>query len=752
MHSVQTPNHVTIHNERIQLEASVVAGALHLRISAWQAGHGFVSILERSGTNATNPANAALRAEHPDMPCLELETGLAGAAQLTIRGSAGPTTFALTLRLDDDSSWIRVSEVLAADRTRPDTTVDWFEAAWRFVGRHVSGAPDEASPPDEVFSPVLTPEPHDVIGRHVLRSPALTAQSGDRAAALIYDTGTLGKLQSLPGCMALLRDDGVPTFRVGLRAHHVRGHVYYAAHPAPDGPDLPGELPPTRPLHFTYHLFAAADAPPGASLDAANRKLWTDAGKRSAAAAHPMPATFPELARQIYPRALDQLWDETTLDGRRVGALRIHRAYRNDVWFCTWFNQLRSAYGLYVWGKETGTSDWVDRARATRDLVLAAPQERGLFPTVFVFGDVSTPHRWVHSHPQGGGLGIYHLFDMSWTAYHLLRWQRDLEPDARSLDFARTYAQGLLSLQDEKGSFPAYVDAHTFAPVTHVDHAAQLADIEAHDPGDRYIAHGLLRLWPEERFVNSAEDATSLLFLAELARALPPDDPDRERFLSAAVRSVAWLESWAIAQARWIDFELYYSCSPKPLDAYDHRSGQWPQNTLCMHTAAAGLLALHEVTGDPRHLTLSRRVMDRLTLYQQVWDPPFLNFAAFGGYGVMNTDGEWSDARQAQFADTHLDLYNLLGDVEHLERAQAALYAAFTTTYLPVLSTLYPTGWHRALQGLAAENHAHGGHDGLCGVSGFDWGTGSALATAAYFLRSGGASQHMSPRLPTKEA
>jgi hypothetical protein len=34
--------------------------------------------------------------------------------------------------------------------------------------------------------------------------------------------------------------------------------------------------------------------------------------------------------------------------------------------------------------------------------------------------------------------------------------------------------------------------------------------------------------------------------------------------------------------------------------------------------------------------------------------------------------------------------------------------------------------------GIAAENHGHGGTDHLCGVSGFDWGSGSALATAAY--------------------
>lgn len=129
--------------------------------------------------------------------------------------------------------------------------------------------------------------------------------------------------------------------------------------------------------------------------------------------------------------------------------------------------------------------------------------------------------------------------------------------------------------------------------------------------------------------------------------------------------------------------------------------------------------------------------MDRLCLYQQVWDPSWLGFYAFGGYGVQNTDGEWTDARQAQFADTHLDFYRATGEREHLERAKAAAKAGLVTVFLPGASAVYPTGWYREPRGQAAENHTHGGYDHLCGVSGFDWGSGSALATVAY-LRSHG--------------
>jgi hypothetical protein len=70
------------------------------------------------------------------------------------------------------------------------------------------------------------------------------------------------------------------------------------------------------------------------------------------------------------------------------------------------------------------------------------------------------------------------------------------------------------------------------------------------------------------------------------------------------------------------------------------------------------------------------------------------------------------------------------------ERAIAAARAAFTTIFLPASASRY-SGWWRSPQGMAAENHGHGGWDQLNGVSGFDWGSGSALATAADFERQG---------------
>jgi hypothetical protein len=707
---------VVIRNDLIELRAERETGELALTLSAARRGAGFIPVLERVGKNQeTTP----LRAEIPRDCELEVDSTVGPdgnpIAFLTVHGSVGEAAFWINFWIRQDSPWVEIHELLALDAQAETIAVDWLEAAWRFV---------DWQEPGQVFSPALVPEGGDVIGRHVMRSPALAAQCADRAAALVYSVDSIYRTQALPACMNLLRDQGTPVFRTGLRPHQVRDHVYYAYRP---------DAAHQARFHHAYHLYVAADAPAGAALDEANRRLWERYGSRFLKTAPPLPIPFDAYARQIYPRVFDQLWAETRLDGRRVGAVRTNRSYAGDVWMCAWFNQLRSAYGLYLWGKWLDNPEWVERALATRDLHLAAPQQEGLFPTVFVFGETPETCRWVHSHHQGGGPGIYHLFDMSWTVYQLLRWHRDLVQDERTLDFARRYGRGVLRLQSDDGSLPAYVDAKRLLPVDKVDREQLIADLESHPAGDPYVLWGTKDRWAAERFVHSAEDAASLLALAELARVLPDQDPERDLFVNAACRIAHWLERWVYPQGRWIDFEVYFSCSAKPLDFYDHRSGQWPQNTLCMHMAAAGFLALYELKKEARFLQLARRAMDRLSLYQQVWDPPFFNFYGFGGYGVMNTDGEWNDARQAQFADTHLDFYRVLGDPEHLERALAACRASFTTLFLPASSGVYPTGWCRQPRGLAAENHAHGGTDHLCGVSGFDWGSGSALATAAYF-------------------
>ncbi len=634
-------------------------------------------------------------------------------SSVTAVGSSAQLIKAICLTLRPASRWVEVTECLSSSVGGQVLTVEAFESRWHFAGTTVV---------HEVFTPSLVPEHGDVVGQHMLRAPVLVAESADIGVAMAVDIDLLRKSRRLPAGLSLLRgSDHEVDLIVGLRAQEVRGHVFHQRRHITASLDVDT-------ISHRYHLALFPSPEQGASLKAARRKIWSiGQGTR---AARPLEQSGYEFARQIYPGALDRLWRETVLDGRRVGAITTNRSYRGDVWFSCWFNPLRSAYGLYHYGMVAGVEDWVEMARATRSLALSAPPDGGFFPTVFEFGE----DRWVESHHQGGGPGIFHLMDMSWTMYQLLRWHRELEPDEESVARARAYAVALRRVQRPDGGLPAYVD-RAGNPVTAVDRSVLIGDLEGRG-GDPYVLDMVESRWSEDRFVESAEDGASLLFLATLATVLPPGDEEVAGVLETARRIATYLAERVVPAARWSDFEVYFSCSPKSLDFYDHRSGQWPQNTLCMQHAAAGLLSLYELTGDTSYLASAGRAMDRLCLYQQVWSPPWLGLDAFGGYGVMNTDGEWNDARQAQFAETHLEFARVTKEPEHTERAIAAARAAFTTVFLPASASRY-SGWWRSPQGMAAENHGHGGWDQLNGVSGFDWGSGSALATAAHFERQG---------------
>jgi hypothetical protein len=621
----------------------------------------------------------------------------------------------LAFWLEAGASWIEVTETLNLDRNAPAVarlSAEWSLATW--------------SPPGEVFSPHLIPENDDVVGAHCLRSPVLTAQDSKIAVALVQDVASLEKQHLIPAFMSLLRRDGVPILTTGLVRQEVRSHVFFRATYEPVA---------ARDLHHSYRIFAAANREAGAALEEARRRVWEDSGKRELAAARALRAEPAELAVEVFPRAMAEKWREGRIDGRRVGAITTDRAFPGDVWMCPWFHNLTTAYGLYAWGEKLERPAFIERALAMRELHFAAPMERGLFPTLFVFDDRGSG-RWEGSHPQGGGLDVLHVGDMSYTMYWQLLFQRDLSGDQRTLGRSKDYLAALGRLARPDGGLPAYVSRSTHEPVTRIDLEAWKRALFEHPGGDRYISETIDR-WGSERFLESAEDGASLMFLAELLKVEELDPETKQAATAIASRLADWIIERVVEPAWYVDMEVYWSCAPNSLALYDRRSGQHPQNLLAIYMAAQGLAALYETSREPRHFAAARRAMDRLSLYQQVWDPPFLSFDAFGGYPAQNTDGEWSDARQALFVVTHHDFFRLTGESEHLERARAACRASFATLFHSAVCDQYPVGWSRLPIGFAAENHAHGGIDRTCGVSSFHWGSGSALMAAAYLDRRG---------------
>jgi hypothetical protein len=700
-----------VENDRLQLRATT--GTTPTLVVSVKHADGRVPILERVGANRIE--GGALRATLPENPTLEV-TRLARSVCLVVRGTVPGGSLSLALWLEAGASWIHVTETLSFGRTA--SPIAQLSAEWRLASW---------APPGEVFSSHLTPEEDDIIGAHCLRSPVLTAQDDRIAAAMVQSIDSLRKQHLVPAFMSLNRSDDVPSFVTGLVKQVVRSHVFFRATYEPVV---------TRELSHSYQLFAGAGREPGAALLEARRHLWDHAGRPSLSAARPLRAQAHELAIETYPRAMAEKWRETRMEGRRAGAITTDRVFPGDVWMCPWFHNLSTGYGLFAWGEKLGRSDWIEQAIAVRELHLAAPMERGLFPTLFVFGQDPASDRWEGSHPQGGALDVLHVGDMSYTMYWLLLYERDLRGDPRTIERSRAYLAALRGLARPDGGLPAYVSRGTHQPVTRIDMDAWKRALREHPGGDEYILQTIDR-WGTERFIESAEDGASLMFAAELLKVPDLDATTRQEANELASRLARWIIERVVEPAWYIDMEVYWSCAPNALGLYDHRSGQHPQNLLAIYMAAQGLATLYETSKDSGHLAAARRAMDRLSLYQQVYDPPFLGFDAFGGYPAQNTDGEWSDARQALFVPTHLDFYRLTGDTEHLDRARAACRASFATLFHPAVSDQYPVGWSRTPVGFAAENHAHGGVDRTCGVSSFHWGTGSALMAAAYLDRRG---------------
>src|SRR5262249_53039673 len=147
------------------------------------------------------------------------------------------------------------------------------------------------------------------------------------------------------------------------------------------------------------------------------------------------------------------------------------------------------------------------------------------------------------------------------------------------------------------------------------------------------------------------------------------------------------------------------------------RNGVHKQNTLSIAWCADAFLQAWRATKQRRYLRLARRCVDELSLYQAVWNPPFLPAPGHGGFGVMNADSEWNDARQSLFALLFLDLGKEMKDTELVERGVSAVRASFSMMYCPENAALAQAYEARfpffgpETYGFMMENQGHGNAD-----------------------------------------
>lgn len=569
-----------------------------------------------------------------------------------------------------------------------------------------------------VFVPHLTPEPGFVMADSVLRAPAFVVADGARVLAFVIDPDDLARL---PSGTRVWADYDHPARVVTLTAgaHEISGHVLHRrATP----------LPLTGPLRLRLHVVASR-APEDVEnpFGLVSRWLWSAWGgpRHRATPFAPDVARLDAMGGRVVDWAFSDrgwgpiVWQEIDADptrGKGAPAFIVdvsqhpsippaERRWREarSVWNQAWFSTQRCANGLLLRARRTGDDALRVRAERMTRVALDAPDRDGLFPSVLrAEGPESDPWsvtRWTNSdrRPEGVSEDAVHLVDAAFTARMLLRWHA-LTGDVAARTRAERFADACTRLQRPSGAFPAWIEP------------------------DGSVAVELL---------ESAESAvvTSLLF-------------DLGRAGDVTTRALGLLETIARDQ-RWEDFESYWSCAPFGLDHLGRkfaRNGVYKQNTLSMFWTAEAFLAAHAATGEARYLALARRVADELALYQAVWDPPFLPARATGGFGVMNADSEWNDARQSLFSPLFFELARRTGERSYRSRGEAALRASFSMMYAPENPRLVDAYEARfpffgpESYGFMMENQGHGAGHPIGTFTIFSWGNGSAVETLERYL------------------
>ncbi|WP_179281192.1 hypothetical protein [Paenibacillus sp. XY044] len=587
--------------------------------------------------------------------------------------------------------------------------------------------------PDFHWAPHLAPTDRHKMDQHCFRSPALIAQEGSLTLILIPDLDLLSQEPPVRWYMDL----DAPNNRLvlGMGNTRVDGHVLFEK--APGASYQPGYVS----VGFYLMMFEDGDIAMNPWRPALEW-MWRKWGGPQFREGAPRVAPLLNYVRHTYHWAFhhwkDEVWQQFELDGRMVGApvfivdvsqspnypgIPSERESRS-IWNQAWFSSLRSAQGLYRYGQEQGDPELERKALLAKELALAAPQRGGFFPAVIatemrrVMVDGQEVNRsgswdasfWGNSNrnplfPWGSIADApYHVLDMSWTALLMLRWYDELEPDHRLVEYAMRYADALLSLQVSKGYFPAWLDQRTLEPVSPL--------------------------------AESPETSLSVTFLLKMHEIVP--DP---KYRDAALSAMEVVLSEIVPDGRWEDFETYWSCcsyGQKDLPGNKVvRNNMYKQCNFSMYWTAEALYYCYQLTGDRRYLDSGQRCLDELLMTQASWQPPYIYVETLGGFGVMNCDGEWNDARQSLFAELIL-LYGLeLDRAEYIERGIAALRASFVMMYCPENSRtrdqwekVYPF-FNEKDYGFMMENYGHGGETNAEGLGMgtftiYDWGNGAA--------------------------
>ncbi|HLR00563.1 MAG TPA: hypothetical protein VK102_09310 [Sphingobacterium sp.] len=582
------------------------------------------------------------------------------------------------------------------------------------------------------WAPHLTPESSNIIDQHVFRSPALIISDKNQLLSLIPDLDNINENQSsINWYMDMDAKNNVLT--LGMSKSKISEHVLFEREK--------GTVYPKGKVKVSFYLIHSKDKQaihnpfrPILSF------LWKNWGEKLFIKGQPIPNSLEPYVEHTYHWAFNswkkQVWQEFTIHNKKVGAptfiVNVTQSpnYKDEVnerefrsiWNQAWFSSLRSASGLYRYARRTKNQDLMDKAVLTKELALSFPKKEGFF-----YGLIGTDMHDVEingkKYSRSTGWDSYfwgnsnrnpytadprkspfHILDMSWTANLMLQWFEELEKDIRLLQYAEEYAKSLINVQFDNGFFPGWLELNTLKPMQYLN--------------------------------NSPESALSATFLLNLYRLT-----EKETYKTSALKAIDAVVREIVKEGKWEDFETYWSCSrigsQNWVGKKIKRNNMYKHNNFSMYWTAEALLKSYHITGKKQYLQLGQKTLDELLMTQASWQPHYIPIKALGGFGVLNADGEWNDARQSLFSELIIKYGQELDNKEYIQRGLAALRASFVMMYSPE-NPETKKQWEKAWPffdpedyGFMMENYGHGGEtdaEGL-GIGEFtiyDWGNGAA--------------------------
>jgi len=626
--------------------------------------------------------------------------------------------------------------------------------------------------PDYTWVPHMCPGEDYVIGDHVYRSPVVIYRKGKYTFAFIPDLKTLGKnrpFQTFIDFNLKPRDfKGIPQLSYGFGKYNPVNHTLFKHDPHNEW-----KVEENTDLTFRYYLLFFFEKTESEILKFINNFLWEKFGRKLLYEnLHPQVLPYERNVDEGFKAIFERhkYWGNFIINNKKCGGIwqrtwagrkkkpiefikpemledyrkkntaetassdsKLHETLNDlifdpekvkifdkhtrrvafvprtaEIWSNAWFLNIRTAYSFRYFGELWKNDNLIEKAERILNTVLSLPRVNGVFPSVIFPASVGSKIISTINGLKGYLYSDdYHVIDSCLTMYWALKFRKDFnEQNLNILRKSKELIELIEKLQLENGAIPAYINFDF-------------------DKNKTII---------KEELNSSASSGAPMMFLLEYYK-----NNEDERILHICEKIAQYIIKKVIPEDKWHDFEPFFSCTQLPLDTYDTYTKSHVMNTLCIYWCAEGFKELYKITKKKYYLEAGERVIAVLSLFQQIWNIPYLNINTFGGFGSQNADAELNDARQGLFVRTYMEYYLLTGKEEYMERGIAALRASWVLQLLKEYEEQCP-GNIKGIdtiesvdKGCMYENYGHTGSDfRVPGQITFDWGVGTGSMATAY--------------------